>query len=143
MEAFTLGLHSPGRDAFPVGFDEEQADAVEALLAGSDGDGEVVRLAPAGDPLLLSVNDVMVSLPHSGGSDVRHVASCPRLAHSEGHDSITLNHRPADVNANEATTNKSSRKWSCQMWSNGAAILIAYGWIVGERAEGRTWQSCE
>ena len=58
----TLAIHSSGRNTTGFALDEEHRDTVHALVACSDGSGEVVAPHTICDPLFLAVHDVMLAV---------------------------------------------------------------------------------
>lgn len=58
----TLAVHLAGADTAEAPLDEEKTDAVHAGTAGAHGGGEVVAPDTVGDPLLLTVDDVVLAV---------------------------------------------------------------------------------
>lgn len=58
----TLAVHLAGADAAEVSFDQKDRDTIHPLAACPDGSSEVVTPDTVGDPLLLTVDDVVLAI---------------------------------------------------------------------------------
>lgn len=59
---YTLAVHLAGRNATKAALDEENGDAVHARAACTDSSCEVVTPDTIGNPLLLTVDNVMLAV---------------------------------------------------------------------------------
>jgi hypothetical protein len=57
-----LAVHSPRAHASSGSLNEQNTDSIHAVLASSNGSGEVVAPDTVGDPLLLSVHNIMLAV---------------------------------------------------------------------------------
>jgi len=58
----TLAIHPPGTDSTVFAFNEEHGNTIHAFLAGANGGSEVVTPDTIGNPLLLSIDDVVFAI---------------------------------------------------------------------------------
>mmetsp|Transcript_75453 Transcript_75453/g.233414 ORF Transcript_75453/g.233414 Transcript_75453/m.233414 type:complete len:314 (+) Transcript_75453:100-1041(+) len=71
-----LAVHALGGDArHALALQQQHGDAAHARAAGAHGHSEEVREHAVGDPLLVPVHHVVVTLPLGRGPDARNVAS--------------------------------------------------------------------
>lgn len=77
----TLAVHPPGGDATEATLNEENTDAVHAWATRSDSGSEVFRVDAIGDPLLLSIDDVVFAVVAELGfaSDIGHIGTSIRF----------------------------------------------------------------
>ena len=57
-----LAVHSPRAHASSRSLNEQNTDSIHAVLASSNGSGEVVAPDTVGDPLLRSVHNIMLAV---------------------------------------------------------------------------------
>mmetsp|Transcript_47404 Transcript_47404/g.76820 ORF Transcript_47404/g.76820 Transcript_47404/m.76820 type:complete len:334 (-) Transcript_47404:54-1055(-) len=81
----SLAVHSLRGNPLPF-LHQEHRNATHALVTSADGHGEVVREDPVCDPLLLAIDDVVVTIAHSGGPNACNVTASSRLCDGQADD---------------------------------------------------------
>lgn len=97
----TLAVHLAGGDATSAALNEKHGDAVHAGTAGANGGGEVVAPDTVGDPLLLTVDDIVLAVLRelSLACQVSNVATGIRLSDGEADALVSVKdsrHDPLD-----------------------------------------------
>lgn len=88
----TLAVHAASGDATGLAFNEQNTESIHAGLAGADGHGEVVGPDTVGDPLLLTVDDVVLTILGELGltAQAGDVGSCVRLSDGKADALVTV-----------------------------------------------------
>ena len=109
----THAVHGAGRESRELGVDQEEGKSTHSLASSTGGDDRVVRKHSTRNPLLVSVDHVIITLLDGGGSEVSDIGSSLGLRHSQAdllvsaNDSLgdTVSHLVASVVDDRADSN--------------------------------------
>lgn len=94
----TLAVHAAGADTARLPFDEEEGESVHAALASADGSSEVVGPAAVGDPLLLTIDNIVLAILRqlSLAGKVGNITASIRLSNGQTDTLITVDNARQD-----------------------------------------------
>ena len=140
---YTLAIHLPRTDTAMLAFNQETGDTVHALTSRTDSSSEVVAPHTIGDPLLFSIDNIMLSILGELGfaCEIGNIAArirlgngktYPLVAVQDGREYSVNNGFFAELDKRWATDTEPSDQIPYQATTAGSGYLIGNDQFVKE-----------